>query len=317
MTGWAGMDFTTAYRRQQLYPVAVQNFYMNNWWFTQPYFEVVGPGSVPGGSRITFPIDYSITSNAAAFTRGDAMPASDVVNNIQAYFTKDWYQASAKISGIDKVEMAGAGSEIPLSLESKAVAAAATNLRDVVCNAIGADLLTQIDHTGNFSDAALSRSTYSLTSGGSDISGALTLAAMEDAIEAAQDVTYGPTPESDLVWLMPRNQLTNLSRLTSNLGYQTTFAMMTTALDSTGNIDGDRAHRNGTFGGVPIAIVPDLTNTEILLCKRSSIKIFVSQDVTIEEKSAPEFADRYLLTMSANIVCMDPTHNLKLGIVTA
>jgi len=316
MTGWAGVDLT-AYRRQEWLPIAQNVLFRNSWWMKQGLFEIVPQASCPGGSRITWGIDYSSTANGGAFTRGDAMSASDTLVGIAAYQTKDWYQATAKVSGIDKNEMAGSGSEIAMDLTSKSIEAATKNLVQAQATAFAADLVAMVDNGGNFSDAALTRSTYGLASYEAALSGNLTLVAMEDMIEALEDTTYGPISRDDMVILMARNQLTNLSRLTSNLGYNTTFANLTTSTDPTTMIDGGRANRNASFEGVQIQVVPGFSNADIVVVPKSNVKIYMHHDLEITTKDTAEFADMYHLVAGANLVVLDPLRAGKLSGVTA
>ena len=316
MTGWAGVDLT-AYRRQEWLPVAQNVLFRNSWWMNQGLFEIVPQASCPGGSRITWGIDYSSTANGGAFTRGDAMSASDTLVGIAAYQTKDWYQATAKVSGIDKNEMAGSGSEIAMDLTSKSIEAATKNLVQAQATAFAADLVAMVDNGGNFSDAALTRSTYGLASYEAALSGALTLVAMEDMIEALEDTTYGPISRDDMVILMARNQLTNLSRLSSNLAYNSTFANLTTSTDPTTMIDAGRANRNASFEGVQIQVVPGFSNADIVVVPKFNVKIYMHHDLEITTKDTAEFADMYHLVAGANLVVLDPLRAGKLSAVTA
>lgn len=316
MTGWQGID-QTAYRRQEWLPLAQNVLFRNSWWHNQQLFEIVPQASCPGGSRITWGIDYSSTSNGGAFTRGDAMPASDTLVGIAAYQTKDWYQSAAKISGIDKAEMAGNGSEIAQDLTSKGLTAATKNLVQSMETAFAADLVSLIDSGGNFSDAALSRSTYGLASYEETTSTGVTLVYLDDMIEAMDDTTYGPIPADDMVILLARNQLTNISRLTSNLAYNATFGAMTVALDNPNPIDGGRAFRHTQYNGIPIVVVPGFSTTDIVVTAKSNVKIFYHHEIEVVTKDTAEYADLYHVVGGANLVVLDPLRAGKLSAKTA
>jgi hypothetical protein len=316
MTGWAGVD-QTAYRRNEWLPTAQNVLFRNSWWHTQNIFEIVPQSACPGGSRITWGIDYSSTANGGAFTRGDAMPASDTLVGIAAYQTKDWFQAAAKISGIDKAEMAGNGSEIAMDLTSKAISAATKNLIQAQETAFAADFVALIDAASNtFSDAALTRATYSLASYEETSGAAVTLANLEQLCEELGGTTYGPIDMNRAVLCMSVGQTWNVARLTSNLGYQATFAQMTTSLDSSAPIDGGRQYRNLSFNGVPIVVIPGLSDTDIIMTSRDNVKIYMHHDLEITTKDTAEYADLYHLVAGANLVVLDPLRAGKLSAKT-
>jgi hypothetical protein len=314
MTGWQGID-QTAFRRQEWLPLTQNVLFRNSWWLSQSLFEIVPQSACPGGSRITWGIDYSSTSNGGAFTRGDAMPASDTLVGIAAYQTKDWYQAAAKISGIDKAEMAGNGSEVALDLTSKGLESATKNLVQSMATAFAADLVAMVDSSGTFSDAALTRSTYGLASY-EDTTGP-TLAQWEDMIEALQNTTYGPIPLENLVICMARNQLTNLSRLSSNLAYNSTFAELSTSTNPNEPIDAGRAFRNASFEGIPIVVVPGFANADIVVVDKNNVKIFYHHEIEVVSKDTAEYADLYHVVAGANLVVLDPLRAGKLSNLTA
>ena len=316
MTTFNGVD-QTAYRRQEWLPFTQSVLYRNSWWLSQKLFEIIPASSCPGGSRITWGIDYASTSNGGAFTRGDAMPASDTLTGIAAYQTKDWYQSAAKVSGIDKAEMSGNGSEVAMDLTSKALAAATANLVQSMSTAFCADLIAMVDAAGNFSDAALTRSTYGLASY-EDTTGSLpTLVILEDMVEALGNTTYGPCDPADLVILTARNQLTNISRLSGNLAYNSTFNAMTTSTNPNEPIDGGRAFRNGSFEGIPIVVVPEMTNTQLICIPKSTVKIFYHHDIEVTSKDTAEYADMYHLVAGANLVVLNPLRAGKASALTA
>jgi len=318
MTGWAGVD-QTAYRRNEWLPTVQNVLFRNSWWHTvgKQIFTYVPEESCNKGNRITWGIDYSSTANGGAFTRGDAMPASDTLVGIAAYQTKDWYQAAAKVSGIDLAEMGGNGSEVQMNLTSKAIGAATKNLIQSEETAIAADIVAMIDSAATFSDAALTRSTYGLASYESALSGALTLVAMEDMLEALENTTYGPVPAEEMVIIMARNQVTNLSRLSSNLAYNATFASMNTSLDSTATIDAGRQWRNRAFNGVPIVVVPGWSDADIIVTSRFNIELHEHFEPKVYTKDTAEFADLYHIVGGMNAIVLDPLRAGKLSGVTA
>jgi hypothetical protein len=146
---------------------------------------------------------------------------------------------------------------------------------------------------------------------------AVTLVHLEDMIEALEDTTYGPIPASEMVILLARNQLTNISRLSSNLAYNATFGALTTSTDPGTPIDAGRAFRNVSFNGVPIIVVPGFSTTDIVCTAKSNIKIFYHHDIEVISKDTAEFADLYHVVGGANLVVLDPLRAGKLSSKTA
>lgn len=279
-------------------------------------FEVISPERCPGGTYINVGIDYAVTTHAAAYAVGDAMPAPDSISTVKAYFNKDFYQASAKTYTYYKHlrETGYEGSYVDFDQETKAVQMAAKNLKDLITTTMLTDLEAWIDSTSNFSDAALARGTYtSLVSYEAGSVGSLARADLDDALEAMEDVTYGPVPRSSMAWIMARNQLTNMSTLFTGAS---TFEMNASS-QNMGPIDPEGTMRLGSYGGVPIYVLPDFSTTDILLVNRDKIKIYNWAPLEITIKDLPEAGQSWLLTMGATLVVQDPRTQAKLDAVTA
>jgi hypothetical protein len=316
----AGDTFST-YLNTVYTPMAEQTIFWNNRLLDGSVFEVIPPASCPGGDYINVLIDYLATTYAAAYTVGDPMPTPDTLSSVRAYFNKDFYQVSAKTYNYYKWLQSGRdGTHSGLGdQDEKAIMTAALNLRDLMTTTMLSDLESQIDSSSAFSDASLSRSTYASlvsqeTAGGASTP---TLAQLEDLIEGMQNVTYGPVAIEDMAWIMARNQLTQVARLGSNLAYNSTFATMTTSLDSNAPIDLDRAHRTETIGGIPVVVLPDFSTTDILLVNRKKIKVFNWAPLEIIPKDIAAAEQSWLLTMGASLVVLDPRQQSKIDNLSA
>jgi hypothetical protein len=309
-----GSQFTV-YRNEDYVTEVTNNVFHNSWVLDQRFFDVVGPGESPGGASIDFIIDYSETTNAGTFTVGTPMPDEDTTNSIRAYFNKDYYHASAKTYKILKNQMIvnRNGTNVPINPDQKAIDKASKNLIDVISTTCYADLATQVDSAAAFSDASLTRATYGIAASETAVGGVQTLAHLEDAVEQMEDVTYGPVQHDDILIMMPRNQLTNHSRLVSGAAYRELNA----SADGSGYIDGGSVSRISTFDGVDIMVVPDMTTTEILVVQKSAIKVFVHMALDVVYKDLKEAADSWYLTMGVNIVNTNPRSGVKYTGVTA
>jgi hypothetical protein len=127
-------------------------------------------------------------------------------------------------------------------------------------------------------------------------------------------VTYGPVNLADMVWLMPVNQLFNLADVAGG-GLQYNEYSTPTAMG--GTLDVESTHRMKSYGGVPIVIVPDMTNTEILLLNRTKIKVYNWMALEITPKDIAAAEQSWLLKFGANVVCTDPRQQGKLPLITA
>lgn len=306
-----------SYLREVWLPMARQMVYRNGYFLSaNSPFEVVPPEKCVSGDFINMGLDYAISSNAGLYTVGDAMVTPSQTSTVKAYFNKDPFQETVKTYKMlkHKHHTGIGGTNLDMTTDDKAMKTGIANLIDAAMTQMLADIVAWISATTAFSDAALDRTTYtSLVSYESTSVGSLALADMEDALEAMEDVTFGPVPREDLAWLMPRNQLTNLSRLTtgvSNLG-------LNASSDGQGNIDGDRSGRTKTFGDIPIFVVPDMSTTTILLVNRKMIKVFNWAPLEIEPKSLEELAQAWALSIGACIGVEDPRQQGKLSGVTA
>jgi hypothetical protein len=307
-----GTQFTT-YIKDGYIPQAVETFWRNTFWLNPANhpFKIINGG--PGGDTINHILHYSSTSNAAAHAKGNAMPEPDTLNQVRAYFNKDYFEGTAKVYGKDIQDGANGGTEIPVNMQQTAIQDTLTNVEAAFNAAVLTDLAAQVDATTAYSDASLARATYTLASLETAVGGALTLAAMEDTLETLRNTTYGIIGTDDIAILMPPNQLTNLSRLTSFDGSGASFQ----ALNNSGNIDGGRVQLTRTFEGAPIISVPNMTTTEIYFVRISTTELYYHMTPTITEKQLKEWGMSWHIVMGANLIVKDPRRCAKLTGVTA
>jgi len=296
--------------------------YYNNWLFDQDVIGQVGPEGCPSGQNITFGIEYAHTDNGGTFAYADPMPESDDTTAISAYFTKTAYQKAARTYGMLKAYEQGFGNRLPYSSSSindmAAIEKTTMKLRNNITAAVILEFETQIDSAGTYSDASRTRSTYGLASYEDTSGGDLTLAHLEDAIEAGQGTTYGgvtdPAMEYDI--LLPRNQLTNLGRLgAGNVGEsfnEANFLAMV-RMDENNPIDAGRITRTKTFEGIRLRVVPGMTTTNILILRRGTNSVYTWWVLEVEPKDVAAKQHLYHITMGVNGICRVPTHNLKIS----
>lgn len=314
----AGVTFSTLVR-EVWWPELMSTHFLNNWMFDQTVFETI---PALGGSAINAGYEYAVSSNVGTYNYDDSMVEPYTSSQVKAYFNKDHFQEAARIFGVYKDYLSNGGSETAaLDYTRKTLETAVLNLRDKITTTMISDLEGQIDSSTAYSDASLSRTTYaSLKSYEEATSTALTMAHLEDLVEALMThVTYGQgvRSEQDLIWMVPRNQLTNLSRLVTGQAYNASFFQMMTSTQDMGPADAGRAFRTKTFEGIDIVSVPDMTTTVLLCCHKPDVKIVETRPFTIKEKSETADTELYQLTAAYNIVAKRPGNHGKLSGKTA
>ena len=296
-------------------PELKQTIWFNSWMFDQSLFQIKPS---PGGRTISTGYQTAVSSNVGTYAYDEPMPEPYTSTEVKAYFNKDWFQEAARVFKQYLDSMKNGGTEPQFDAVRNSIEVAMKNIRDKISTTMIADLITQIDSSTAYSDASLSRTTYaSLKSYEEATSTALTLAHMEDMVEAIDDhVTYGQTVgdlAAECVFLMPRNQLTNLSRLATGAS----AFEFTSSTQNPADIDVGRVHRVAKFEQIPIVVVPDMTSTVILLVHKPSTIVYETRPFEIEEKDEPADTMLWHLTAAYNIVCHSPGNSGKLSGKTA
>ena len=318
-------DQFTAYMNEAYIPSVFRSFFQNTWWlgpqdemgqFPLSPFTVVQPGQCPGGPNVNGLIDYASTSNAEAYVRGAADPTPETLSSVRWYFEKDYFIGMGKVTG-DVLSQMSDGFDPTVVAASPIGKAVDNSVRQVFAKsnaAILTSLATQVDATNAFGDGSISRATYGIASQETGVAGVLTTAVMQDLVEGAVNTTHGPVDAGDLVWLMPQNQITNLSLLTT----VTTSSPLFADASAVTPIDGGTRFRTVAYEGVPIIAVPSMTNTEIYLMRRSTTKLYLHKALGTDAIVAnDEWAEKFRSTLGVNLVVEDMQVCGKLTGVTA
>jgi len=313
----AGNTYSTLLREVWT-PHLQTTVFQNHWMFDGSRFPIV---KAPPGSTIPSGYEYALTSNTGTYQYDDPMVVPFTSSQIKAYFNKDAFQESARTFNVYRDYLAGGGEPGDFAMEKQSIASATANLLDKVTTTMITDLEGQIDAGDNYSDAGLARATYATLKSYEDTGvGDLALGDLEDMIEALMTHTsYGQNvrSESDLLLLVPRNQLTNISRLETGVAYNTFYNHMNTSSQDMGPMDAGRVFRTKSFEGVEIVVVPDMTTTTILCVHKPDVAIYETRPLTITPKSEAADTELALLTCSYNIVCKRPGNSAKLSAITA
>lgn len=320
-----GFD-NTAFDSDSWEPYGVSLLTHDTWAFEQSLFRTRQPGEIPAGDNINFGIEYSTTDNGGTIAPWESVHASDTVDGIGAYFTKTYYSNSGMTDQILQARESGANPKVApsesLISDEKMVKAATLNMKDRMTAALILELETQIDSSGNFSDASRSRSTYGLASYEDTDGGVISLAQLEDMIENQQSSTYGncTSPETELVLAMPRNQLTNIARAgaaSAGVSFNETNFVMTADSQSGATIDTGRVTRTKTFEGVPIMVIPGMTSEVILSLRRGTITMDMHMTPLYKEIAQAGFQRLIAVACGMNVVTWIPSWNAKISGLTA
>ena len=314
-----GDQYASVYLREEYIPAAQTTIFWNTAFLAPDSpFEIVQPNACPAGPSINQVYEYSTSTNSEAYVKGAQAPDPDTTSDVRAYFTKDFWHGSGKVYGSEVAQTVGAGGglNVAINMAERSIDRSLKNMLDTASATFLTDLAAQVDSTTALGDGSLSRSTYSLASLETAHSAVLTAAVLEDTIENLQNTTYGVPDvpnEADLVWLMPRNQKTNTSRLN---GGDTNYSMQWSA-QSPEAIDGSRMHRTRSYGDVDIWVCPDMTTTEIYCVRKDACKIYMHAPVETEPKDVAEWAEFWYSHCGLNLVITNVRCAAKLTGVTA
>lgn len=313
----------TEFRRNAYLKQMLSVLYRDQFFFgPESPFEVVPPESCPSGNRITLGVEYDTTSNGGTYSYDAAAPSSDDVSQTTAYWTKDPYQAASRLYGVIEDQFAQ-GAEIPLNRRMKALENTAKNLRAAMVTQMWTDLESDIDSSGNYSDASLTRATYNLASVENTDGGLLGQSHLEDVFEQLEDGDGTGDPAidtSECIVALGRNQLTHLATsATGNAGDDIREALFnfTARSDEKGPIDPDRIHRVRTWGGAQILLAHGLTNTTVLVLHVPSIRVYQWRPFRATPKSVMADQEYTLLTGGGNAICENPVACAKISGLTA
>ena len=279
-------------------------------------FPVSGPGVTPGGNVISWGIRYDATNNGGLMsTYADAAPSSDEYADVKAYQTKDYYQHLAQTYDILKNQMETNvnGQEITHSTDEAAFTNSAKLMAADIATTIASDLKTMIDSSGNFSDAAISRSTYNLASSEQATVGTLALSDIDSSIQDLETKEYGrANPETDL-FIMASN--VNKRRI-ANLSTKVQYGEFNSSSDSTQSIDGGRNHRVKAYDGIPIYVENSLGNADILIIRRGAVSIFDHWAPATKDLNVDAWQKKMLMGQGSNIIVTNPRFCAKLSGIT-
>jgi hypothetical protein len=249
------------------------------------------------GDRITEKFKAAKSSNAAAYTKADADPASDTNTLIKPYWSKVFYHDAVEVHNIDISNSADNG----MSLVSDAIADGTKSLMAIVKPAMLAQLLADIDSSGTaYSDASLSRSTYA------------TLASYEDTTNATITVDYMQGmirgvalnkqvgPRSGYTILCEDGTFNTFSELAQALHVWNFVAPPAGAVLPMGY------QAMGSFEGVDIQSDPDMTTGSLFMIRREDLRLTVHRPLTWSQVPSGADTVKFVGRVGINLHVVNP-----------
>lgn len=261
--------------------------------------------SVYEGDRITESFKTSISTSAAAYTKADVNPPSFEQTYVKPFWTKVQYHETAEVSKIDLSNKLGDGPRIQMVTD--ALNTAATNLKSKVFDGCMTQLKSDIDATGAYSTAALSRTTYAtLASYEEATDTAITVALMRGARNATH-LNKSRSPRSDYVWLMEQEVMDVFEPLAAA---QSTWNIEQPSMDAT--IDAG-IRPIASWEGSKVYVVPGMTTGDVFYVRKQDVLFCPHRALEIESDPSPgRDTLKWTLRMGMNLHVINPGWQAKM-----
>jgi hypothetical protein len=291
--------------QEVLLPKVESCFFANN-----SLFNIWKPVPHNVGDSIDWAIDYGPSTDfASTYSEGDPAPNPNIETILKGTVAKQPFQVACSISKVALDYMGGnklgVADPVLMDLEMKT-----KQLLNVVNTTLLASLEAAVDSTGSYTGNNAAVYT-ALASYEADPNTTFALSQIEDMYEALIDNDRGVDPGS-IITLAPVNQGTNYARLSAGAAY------FQRSNEPGGIVDSGRQDPSKLFfNGQPVYLIPDMTDTVILMGDRSKVEIREARPVNVEEKSVTADEVFFLLTCNYQIVLKDPSKWGKLTRVSA
>lgn len=220
-----------------------------------------------GSDRVQKQIQITNPSNARNFTKADVDPVSAKPTYVKAYWLHKYSESPFEVSEIDLNQARGRGDVAVENLITDAMLDCYENLWNLLFDNVYARIKSDLLNSGTYSDAALSRSTYTK------------LAVHNDT--TSTPLTYGLLRSC-------RNNTTNGKRITKNFGEDYIWLIENTAFDTvepqlnmlttwTATNDGQEKDAGwapiGKISGVPCYKTEGFTDGDVLFLHKRDVHI--------------------------------------------
>lgn len=253
--------------------------------------RVIAPGgSAPFGVNIS-PSGYT----AATHAEGDSLASADDTRLFARASASPFYRrVSPSFSGHVLDNVRNNGTYVDIVMDS--MADAKLDLRrkietDLLSNTSEVGLESLVDST-NVCHGLDPSSVTSWVSYENNLSGSLTLSALQDHWATVTNSTYDSTPN---IILMTPNQIQNFA-LASGDGQAATGLIQTRIQLGGGVFDPGVLGMPMQFNGAPILRVMDLTNTTIIMGDLNTLSLKVHRDFQVDEIAKVADGQRFLVS---------------------
>ena len=250
--------------------------------------------SKQGGSKITIPIQTSISTNASTYDKSDVDPASDDSVWVDATWDKVYQHAAAEVHNID-VSQASAGGQPSIdNLANQAIGEAMDSLFDMIFDDIWTQVKLDIDSTGTYSDAALNRTTYpTLASQEENTNTGITLSLIHDQVNACL-LNKSSGGKSAFIHVMESAVYNRFEPLVGALhSWNVNDA-------SSGVAYAGGYQTVGSFEGVRVVSPQGLTTGDQFFLRPQDLRIKYHRDVSIEKVPSGRDSQKWVIRCGVN-----------------
>ena len=273
----------------------------------EPWERLFGKAEVRGGDRITSRYRLTHTSNARAFTKADVDPAPSTQVLAKPYWGKVFQDVTTEVHGID-ISNAAPSSDM-INIVADAIAVDNASLMDYVVSTFYTQIKKDVDSSSvAYSDASLSRSTYS------------NLSSYEEATDATITDTYvesmingvklnNPVNIADYIGLMEEAVYNKFRPLAAaNHSWVQN--------DTSGGGMADMGYPNvGSYYGLKFADPGDfygMTTGDVLMLRKQDVHIVNHLPLTIQQVPSGRFSVKFVQRCGYNIYVDNPGYQGKM-----
>ncbi len=272
-------------------------------------FPVLDSG---GDTAHRWHVHSAASSSTETYVEGQVQPLAGSQTYTRPALGYTWVRHLVQITGHARAAVRGGWFDV-LDREMQL---GIRQIQDVFSN-------TFLNGTNGLQEAIDSTTTYAgITRGSASyfesaetaVSGVLTHASMYDLHETLRDAERAANT-SEMLWIMPENQISNYAALDNALGSATRREL---GLAGGGFDRGFKSDGMGSMGR-PIIGMPDLTSTVILLLDTSpgNFNLVQHQGLQVKEMAPIADSDVFQLSMALGLPCKKPLTQGKLTAVTA
>ena len=253
------------------------------------------------GHTISFPIEAAYASNAADYSVStNADVEAGTTTKIKAYWNKRYTHGAAEVPGIDVAENMGRWDEF-----GSEVAHETKKIVNIHYNNFFTQIKSDIDSAANYSDAALSRSTYTnLQSYEEDSDAQITLALMRGMISGVLE-DFDLDMLSEYVCYMERTVYNTFKPLAA--------ANQTWNITATKGTPQDVGFQEvASFDGLQIKTLPGMTTGDVFMIHKPNLKAVNHRPFSIVHKEVKKDATYAAIYDGWNFMATNPRYHGKM-----